>query len=61
MKLFWFLLLFFYQSQSMAHSWPGFAKQQSCPELYPDYQHLVSDIRKQTPWYSLDYWLASWL
>lgn len=61
MKLFWFLLLFFYQSQSMAHSWPGFAKQQSCPELYPDYQHLVSDIRKQTPWYSLDYWLAPWL
>ena len=61
MRLFWLLLLFFYQSQSMAHSWPGFAKQQSCLELYPDYQQLVDDIRRQTPWYKLDHWLAPWL
>ena len=41
MKLFWFALLLFYQGQSMAQSWPGFATQQSCLTLYPDYQHLV--------------------
>ena len=45
----------------MAFSWPGFAKQQPCHDLYPDFQHLVSDIRQQTAWYSLDYWLAPWL
>ncbi len=59
MKLFWFALLLSYQSQSMAQSWPGFATQQSCLELYPDYQQLVHDMRRQqTSWYSLDYWLA---
>lgn len=61
MKLFWLLLLFAYQSQSMAQSWPGFTKQQSCLELYPNFQQLVADIRKQTPWYSLDHWLLPWL
>lgn len=61
MKLFWFALLLFYQGQSMAQSWPGFATQQSCLTLYPDYQHLVQQARQQTPWYSLDYWLAPWL
>lgn len=61
MKLFWLLLLFSYQSQVMAHSWPGFAKQQSCLELYPDFEQLVADVRQQKPWYSLDRWLAHWL
>ena len=61
MKLFWLVLLFSYQGQTMAQSWPGFAKQQSCLELYPDYQQLVNDIRQQTPWYKLDHWLAPWL
>ncbi len=61
MKLFWFALLLSSQSQSMAQSWPGFATQQSCLELYPDYQQLVNQARQQTPWYSLDYWLAPWL
>lgn len=61
MKLFWFVLLLGYHAQSTAQSWPGFAKQQSCVELYPDYQQLVAEIRKQTPWYSLDHWLAPWL
>lgn len=61
MRLFWLVLLLTYQSQSMAHSWPGFTKQTSCLELYPDFQQLVSDIRKQTPWYSPDHWLAPWL
>lgn len=61
MRLFWLVLLFSYQGHTLANSWPGFATQQSCAELYPDFQQLVSDIRQQTAWYSLDYWLAPWL
>ncbi|WP_286049608.1 hypothetical protein [Rheinheimera sp. KL1] len=49
MKLFWFALLLSSQSQSMAQSWSGFATQQSCLELYPDYQQLVNQARQQTP------------
>lgn len=61
MKLVWLLLLLVYQSTVLAQSWPGFAKQQSCLELYPKFQHLVDDIRQQTPWYTLDHWLLPWL
>jgi dipeptidyl aminopeptidase/acylaminoacyl peptidase len=61
MRLFCLVLLFAYHSHAMASGWPGFTKQQSCLDLYPDYQQLVADVRKQTPWYSLDYWLAPWL
>ncbi|MBU1620130.1 MAG: prolyl oligopeptidase family serine peptidase [Gammaproteobacteria bacterium] len=61
MKLFWFVLLLGYSAQSTALSWPGFAKQQSCLELYPTYQQLVDEVRTFTPWYSMDHWLMPWL
>jgi dipeptidyl aminopeptidase/acylaminoacyl peptidase len=61
MKLFWLLLLLCYQTLAVAQSWPGFARQQSCLDLYPDYQRLVSEVRQHTPWYQPDHWLAPWL
>jgi dipeptidyl aminopeptidase/acylaminoacyl peptidase len=61
MKLFWLLLLFFYPGQVLANSWPGFAKQQSCLELYPDFQQLVNDVRQHKAWYTAEHWLAPWL
>lgn len=61
MKLFWLVLLFVYPGYALANSWPGFAKQQSCLELYPDFHHLVKDMRQHQPWYKAEYWLAPWL
>lgn len=61
MRLFCLALLLAYHSQTTANDWPGFTRQQSCLDLYPDYQQLVADVRQHTPWYSPDYWFASWL
>lgn len=61
MKVLWFVVLSLFHSQAVAQSWPGFSHQQSCNSLYPHFQHLVDEMRQQTPWYSLDHWLLPWL